>query len=38
MNLLTIITAIIVLGLIWGGLGFFLSRAFKYEKLKEKDG
>jgi hypothetical protein len=34
----TIITAIIVIGIVWGGLSFFLSRALKYEKMKIKDG
>jgi hypothetical protein len=34
----TIITAIIVIGIVWGGLSFFLSRALKYEKMKMKDG
>jgi hypothetical protein len=38
MNLLTIITAIVVIGIVWGGLSFFLSRALKYEKMKMKDG
>jgi hypothetical protein len=38
MNMFTIITAIIVIGIVWGGLSFFLSRALKYEKMKMKDG
>ena len=38
MKIITIITMIIVLGTVWGGLSFFLSRAIKYEKLKEKNG
>ena len=38
MNAFTIITAIVVLGIVWGGLVFFLSRAFKYEKMKIKNG
>jgi len=38
MNALTIITAIIVIGIVWGGLTFFLSRALKYEKLKQANG
>jgi len=38
MNLFTIITAVIVIGIVWGGLTFYLSRAVKYEKLKIKDG
>ena len=38
MNALTIITAVIVIGIVWGGLTFFLSRALKYEKIKMKNG
>jgi len=38
MNPFTIITAIIVIGIVWGGLFFFLSRALKYEKLKKGNG
>ncbi|GBD86892.1 hypothetical protein BMS3Abin03_00816 [bacterium BMS3Abin03] len=38
MNLSTIITMIIVIGLVWGGLGFFLLRAIKYEKIKSENG
>jgi len=38
MNAFTIITAIVVLGIVWGGLSFFLSKAFKYEKMKMKNG
>lgn len=38
MNISTIITAIVVLGTIWGGLVFFISRAVKYEKLKTENG
>ncbi|MFO7526904.1 MAG: MetS family NSS transporter small subunit [Ignavibacteriaceae bacterium] len=34
----TIITAIVVLGIVWGGLVFFISRAVKYEKLKKVNG
>lgn len=30
----TIITAILVLGIVWGGLIFFLRKAFIYEKKK----
>ena len=37
MNLSTIITMIIVIGLVWGGLGFFLLRAIKYEKIKSEN-
>lgn len=38
MNLETIITFILVIGLVWGGFSFFLIRAIKYEKIKQKDG
>jgi hypothetical protein len=38
MDFITIITMICVLGLVWGGLIFFISKAFKYEKLKQKNG
>lgn len=38
MNILTILTAVIVLGIVWGGLVFFLVRAMKYEKLKTENG
>jgi len=38
MELSTIITIIIVIGIVWGGLAFFLTRAIKYEKVKKEDG
>jgi len=38
MNIYTALTAILVIGIVWGGLTFFLSRALKYEKLKQKNG
>ena len=38
MSLFAIITMIIVLGLVWGGLAFFLTRAMKYEKIKRENG
>ena len=38
MNIFTIITAIVVIGIVWGGVTFFLSRALKYEKMKQGDG
>ena len=38
MEIRTIITMIIVLGIVWGGLAFFLIRAIKYEKVKIKNG
>lgn len=33
-----VITLIAVLGLVWGGLAFFLTRAMKYEKIKKANG
>ena len=38
MKIFSILTMIIVLGIVWGGLSFFLIKAVKYEKLKEKNG
>lgn len=38
MSIGTIITAIIVLGIVWGGLAFFISKAIKYERLKSING
>jgi len=38
MNVITIITALIVIGIVLGGLLFFLRKAFKYEKIKQKNG
>ncbi len=38
MNIFTILTAVIVLGIVWGGLIFFLTRAMKYEKMKSENG
>jgi hypothetical protein len=38
MYFFTIITAVLVIGIVWGGLTFFLSRALKYEKLKQANG
>lgn len=32
--MVTIITAILIIGIIWGGFLFFLYRAIKFEKLK----
>jgi heme/copper-type cytochrome/quinol oxidase subunit 2 len=37
MDFITIITMIVVLGIVWGGMVIFLTRAMKYEKLKEKN-
>lgn len=38
MNIFTVITAVIVISIVWGGLTFILSRAWKYEKMKMKNG
>jgi len=38
MNFFTVITLVLVIGIVWGGLIYFLSRAIKYEKLKSKNG
>jgi hypothetical protein len=38
MNIFTIITALIVINVVWGGLLFFRRKAFKYEKIKQKNG
>ncbi len=38
MNAFTILTAVIVIGIVWGGLLFFISKAFKHEKMKKKNG
>ncbi len=38
MEISTIITMVLVLGIVWGGLTFFLMRAIKYEKVKFKNG
>jgi len=36
MNLESIITMLLVAGTVWGGLLFFMIKAMKYEKEKEK--
>lgn len=38
METTTLVTIILVLGIVWGGLSFFLFKAFKHEKLKVKNG
>ena len=38
MEMGTIITMVLVLGIVWGGLAFFLMHAIKYEKIKFKNG
>jgi len=38
MNIESIITMLLVAGTVWGGLLFFIIKAMKYEKEKEKLG
>jgi len=38
MEISSVITMIFVLGIVWGGLAFFLARAIKFEKVKRKNG
>jgi hypothetical protein len=38
MNIFTIITALIVLGIVWGGLILFLVKAYKSEAKKTNNG
>lgn len=38
MQLDTIITSLVVAGIVWGGFIFFLLKAIKYEKVKLKNG
>jgi hypothetical protein len=38
MNVHSIVTMLLVLGTVWGGLIYFLLKASKYEKEKEKVG
>lgn|GEM_PF-629900 len=38
MSITAIITMIVVLGIVWGGLAFFILNARKFEKLKAQDG
>jgi hypothetical protein len=38
MEISAVITMVLVIGLVWGGLTFFLTRAVKYEKMKKKNG
>ena len=38
MEISTIITMILVLGIVWGGLTMLLLRAINFEKLKSQDG
>jgi len=33
----TIVTAIFVIGIVWGGVSYFLFRAIKFEKSKKSD-
>jgi len=38
MEVSTVVTMILVLGIVWGGLAVLLLRAIKFEKLKSQDG
>jgi hypothetical protein len=38
MNLFTIITAVLVLGIVWGGLLIFLIKAYRSEMSKRSNG
>jgi hypothetical protein len=38
MSIETIITMLIVISIVWGGLIFFMIKAFKHEKIKRKNG
>jgi hypothetical protein len=38
MNISAIITMVLVLGIVWGGVAYFITRAVKYEKEKMKIG
>lgn len=35
MNMLSLLTMILVLGIVWGGFVYFMMRALKYEKEKK---
>jgi len=37
MKIETIVTAIFVIGIVWGGVSYFLLRAIKFEKSKNSD-
>ncbi len=38
MEITTIITMTFVIGIVWGGLALFLTRAIRCEKMKSEDG
>jgi hypothetical protein len=38
MSITAVLTMLISLGLVWGGFIYLLTRAYKYEKMKGKDG
>jgi heme/copper-type cytochrome/quinol oxidase subunit 2 len=38
MDFITFITMLFVVLIVWGGLVTFLRKAYKYEKVKSKDG
>ncbi|HED07339.1 MAG TPA: MetS family NSS transporter small subunit [Ignavibacteria bacterium] len=37
MSLISIITMVLILGVVWGGFTFFLFKAMSFEKLKNKN-
>jgi len=38
MSLAAVITMILVIGIVWGGVSYFVLRALKYEREKIKNG
>ena len=38
MSVVSVLIMLLVLGVVWGGLIYFITKAFKYEKGKEKLG
>lgn len=38
MDPITIITMLCVAGVVWGGIAFFIRKAVKYERIKQKNG
>ena len=37
MSTISIITMVLILGIVWGGFPFFLFKAMRFEKLKNKN-
>ena len=37
MSVISIITMVLILGVVWGGFTFFLLKAMKFEKMKNKN-